>query len=671
MERQSKEVCGWKSNLHSGKFRLFGAAIVAQHEIVDPRTSTLMAESGIIQVLPEQVASQIAAGEVVERPASAVKELIENSLDAGARRLSIEVAGGGRSLIAVGDDGCGMSPADVRLCLRRHATSKIRTLADLNRIRSFGFRGEALASLASVSRLAVKTRRAQDPCGMMLRALGGDMVDSAECAMAPGTRVEARDLFFNTPARLKFLKTVATEQAAIIDCVQRLALANFEAAFSLTGDERQVLELPPASALLERIRQLFGDEIARALLAFEAAGAEMTVRGFAAHSQISFAGARMIFTYVNQRPVRDRLLARSVSQAYAGLLPRGRYPAVMLFVELPAREVDVNVHPMKTEIRFRRSGAVFEAVYRVLRDRLANQVPYAPPVAANEWSGKSDRESTSPDLNRAPAGMSAPVRADDFATRAGGAAQPLDAQAKSGGLRLIIDNAPSRHGEVRVPAGAREPMAEQGQIESGAAVVPTRSEALPCYSELRLLGQFLAGYIVLEQDDGLLLVDQHAAHERVTFEKLRAELAGGGVRVQARLVAEPLELSAAGAGEVLAALPALRALGFDVEPFGPRSIVVKGTPALFAPSEGLRLLSDLIEGVGEEGLAADSASAFELKLKLIACHGSIRVGRALTEPEMRRLLEELDRAPFKTNCPHGRPVHIRFGLAQIERMFRR
>jgi len=630
-----------------------------------------MAENGIIRLLPEQVASQIAAGEVVERPASAVKELIENSLDAGARRLSLDVLGGGRALIALRDDGCGMSPADARLCLRRHATSKIHTLDDLNRLRSFGFRGEALASIASVSRLEVKTRQAQDACGVVIRALGGEVLESAECAMAPGTRVEARDLFFNTPARLKFLKSAATEQAAIIDCVQRLALANFEIGFTVTCDERLALDLPPTNALLERIRQLFGEDFARSLLAFEISTAEMTISGFASHSQLSFASARMIFTYVNQRSVRDRLLARSVSQAYAGLLPRGRYPGVILFVELPAHEVDVNVHPMKTEVRFRRSGAVFEAVYRVLRDRMANQIPHVPPLAAGQSPAKSEQQSAPTGLARNAFDQSTPSPLANFAFCAAAQTRSPDAQAKSGGLRLVVDSALPRYSEPHSSAGTFESKIAQGTSASTPPATLTRSEALVRYSELRLLGQFLAGYIVLEHDDGLLLVDQHAAHERVTFEKLRAELASGGVRVQARLVPEALELSRVGAGEVLGALPTLRALGFEVEPFGPRTIVVKGTPALFAPSEGLRLLKDLVEGVGEEGLAQNSASAFELKLKLIACHGSVRAGRALAEPEMRRLLEELDLAPFNTTCPHGRPTYIRFDLRQIERMFRR
>jgi DNA mismatch repair protein MutL len=635
-----------------------------------------MAESGLIRVLPEQVASQIAAGEVVERPASAIKELAENSLDAGARRLSFEVAEGGRSFIALSDDGCGMSPGDLQLCIRRHATSKIHTLADLDQLRSFGFRGEALASIASVSRLEIRTRRTQDPCGVMIRALGGEVVASGECAMAPGTRVEVRDLFFNTPARLKFLKTTATEHAAIIDCVQRLALANFDVAFRLTAEERIALDLPPASALLERIRQLFGDGLAHQLLAFEAASAGIAIKGFAAQSQVSFASPRMIFTYVNQRPVRDRLLARAVAQAYAGLLPRGRHPAVVLFVELPAHEVDVNVHPMKTEVRFRRSGALFETVYCALRDRLANQAPYAPLAAGNKRTTKSDEVSTSLSATRSTADLSAVFQSADASARSGSAARPSDSSDRPGRLRLIIDNVPPRVSEMETPVSESESLVPAGVEvagvnESATALTSTRREALPCYSGLRLLGQFLAGYVVLEQDDGLILVDQHAAHERVTFEKLRAELALGGVRTQPWLVPQPLELRAASAGEVFAALPTLRMLGFDVEPFGTRSIVVKGTPAIFAPSEGIRVLNDLIESVGEEGLAADSASAFELKLKLIACHGSIRVGRVLTEPEMRQLLEELDRTPFKTTCPHGRPVHVRFGLGQIERMFRR
>src|SRR5271156_6539198 len=314
----------------------------------------------LIHILPEQVASQIAAGEVVERPASALKELVENALDAGAHSIDVAIERGGGALIAVADDGCGMGREDAIVALRRHATSKIRDAADLAAIRTLGFRGEALAAIASVSRMVLRTRRPEDDHGVEIVAAGGEIERVGECAIAPGTRIEVRDLFFNTPARLKFLKTVATEQGAIADSFQRVALANHLVAFRLIADGRTLFDLPRANSSLERFRQLFGAKIASKMLPFDLARPGLRAQGLAASSQESFATGRMIFTFVNGRAVRDRMLIRAIEQAYQTLIPRGRHPAALLFVDMRPEDVDVNVHPMKTEVRFRNGGAVFE-----------------------------------------------------------------------------------------------------------------------------------------------------------------------------------------------------------------------------------------------------------------------------------------------------------------------
>src|SRR6202162_711754 len=332
----------------------------------------------IIHILPEQVASQIAAGEVVERPASAVKELIENSIDAGSRNLAIEIERGGLNLISVTDDGCGMNREDAILSLRRHATSKIRSAADLVAIRTLGFRGEALASIASVAKMKLQTRRASDAHGIELILTGGDIEEERACGIAAGTRIEVRELFFNTPARLKFMKTLATEQGAIAEVVQRLALASHTIAFRLAADGRELFSFQRANSALERIRQAFGGKLASQMLQFSLARNGFGVSGLATMSQESFATPRMVFTFVNGRAVRDKLLSRAGTNAYQTLMPRGRHPAVVLFLELRHDEVDVNVHPMKTEVRFKNSGAVFEVVYHALRDRLSNQTEPAP-----------------------------------------------------------------------------------------------------------------------------------------------------------------------------------------------------------------------------------------------------------------------------------------------------
>jgi len=643
--------------------------------------SRAMAER-LIHILPEQVASQIAAGEVVERPASAVKELIENSLDAGARSVSVEIAEGGRGLIAVTDDGCGMSRADAILCLRRHATSKIRDAADLAAIRTLGFRGEALASISSVSRLELKTRRPEDLTGVHLSVVGGEMAAERECAMAVGTRIEVRELFFNTPARLKFLKAPATEQSAVAEAVQRLALGNFGVAFTLHAEGRPILELARARSTLERIRQLFGPKLAERMLPFSLERDAIRISGLATVSQDSFPSARMLFTFVNRRAVRDRLLARAIGQAYATMLPRGRHPAVALLLDVRADEVDVNVHPMKTEVRFRRSSAVFEAVYHALRDRLANQTGASGPGVATAVAAPGPdtevRHGGGPPWPGRPAPMPDPDAHRPL--RLVLEAAPNTARPEQPALAMGYSR-PEFAGGVAAPAEATEvatvqaldnsPPTNLASIDSVSPSLVKRGPIIPFYSRMRIIGQLFAGYIALEGDDGLILVDQHAAHERVTFEKLRAELRNGGIRVQARLVPEPLELDPARASRIQAAAPQLRALGFEVEPFGPATILLKGAPAVFGADAGVKLLADMLDSMGESGFELRGEQAFDDCLKQLACHGSVRVGKVLEEREIRELLAELDRTQFKTNCPHGRPVHIQFGRGQIERMFRR
>jgi len=600
----------------------------------------------LIHILPEQVASQIAAGEVVERPASAVKELVENSLDAGAHRIDVAIERGGSGRIAVSDDGCGMSRDDAILSLRRHATSKIRDAADLAAIRTLGFRGEALASIASVSRMTLRTRRPEDPAGVEILATGGDVETTRDCAIAPGTQIDVRDLFFNTPARLKFLKTVPTEQGAVAEALQRLALMNHRVAFTLSADGRTIFDLPRAASMLERVRQILGPKLAAQMLAFEAARDGIRVGGLATMSQESFATPRLVFTFVNGRSVRDKLLTRAIAQAYQTLMPRGRHPAIVLAVELRHEDVDVNVHPMKTEVRFRNSGAVFETVYRSLRDRLSDQTE---PAAA---------PSQVVDVPRPLA-----------AAQPGGAITASVAEAMP-----MVPAAPETARALRLVADTNAAPATQRPLGLGFTRPENAAAAqasVPSYSHLRLVGQLFAGYIALEGDDGMLLVDQHAAHERVTFEKLRAQLRDGGIKTQAMLTPVTIELNPARASQIQAAVPELRAMGFDIEPFGPASLLLKGAPAVFGTEGGAKLLSDMIDSMGDSGWRLSGQSAFEDLLKTLACHGSVRVGRVLELPEIHALLEELDRTEFKTNCPHGRPVHIRFPRGQIERMFRR
>ncbi|MGH8012776.1 MAG: DNA mismatch repair endonuclease MutL, partial [Candidatus Binataceae bacterium] len=430
----------------------------------------------VVHILPEQVASQIAAGEVVERPASALKELVENSLDAGARTVSVEIARGGGELIAVSDDGCGMVREDAVLALRRHATSKLRDASGLSAIATLGFRGEALAAIASVAHMELRTRRAEDPHGVALAVDGGEPQRVQACAMAPGTAIMVRDLFFNTPARLKFLKTVATEQSAAAEALQRLALANPQVAFSLRADGRTLIDVPRATSLLERWRQLFGAKLAARTRPFALGGAQLRAWGLATMSQESFPTARMVLTFVNRRAVRDRMLARAVVAAYQTLLPRGRHPAVALMVEIRPEEVDVNVHPMKTEVRFRHGGAVFELAYHALRACLSDQSETSPLGASSELAGAAARVTVS----GAGLAESRPERP----------------------LRLVSDAAPPPVAQRPLTLGFSRSAAAVANGASDVAIVPgtplaamVPTASVPTYSRLRIVGQLFAGYI--------------------------------------------------------------------------------------------------------------------------------------------------------------------------------
>jgi DNA mismatch repair protein MutL len=500
----------------------------------------------------------------------------------------------------------------------------------------------------------MQTRRAADDHGVEVAAEAGNIEDTRTCAIAAGTRIEVRQLFFNTPARLKFLKTLATEQGAIAESFQRVALANHHIAFRLTSDGRVVFDLPRANSVLERFRQVFGSKIATRMLAFDLDRPGIRAQGLAASSQESFPTGRMIFTFVNGRAVRDRMLIRAVEQAYQTLIPRGRHPATLLFVDVRPEDVDVNVHPMKTEVRFRNGGAVFDVVYHAIRDRLADQTDSVQAATIGDAPVPSTDDAAMGLITMSSKGAQdrAQDRSDDRAP----------SMRSDSPLRLVPD-------ALTEKAFQRPLTLAYDRDARGGPTAPAAS--IPMYSKLRVIGQIFAGYIALETEEGLLLIDQHAAHERVTFEKLRRELRDGGIRTQATLTPVSVELNPARASQVHGALSELRAMGFDVEPFGPTTLLLKGAPAVFGPEGGAKLLGDMIESMGDAGFRGGGEAAFENWLKQLACHGSVRVGRVLEPAEIHSLLADLDRTEFKTNCPHGRPVHIQFARGQIERMFRR
>lgn len=593
-----------------------------------------------IRVLPDALVDQIAAGEVVERPASVVKELVENALDAGARRLRIEIREGGARQIVVTDDGSGMTPGEARLALRRHATSKLASAEDLQRISSFGFRGEALPAIASVSCLRLLTRARGASAGVEIRVDTGRVVSEREAGAAEGTRIEVTDLFASVPARRKFLKSVVTEWGHVADWVARAALARPDVHFDLQRDERPALSWPATANPLDRVAAVLSEDEAAAMLAAQGGAGRVAVRGFVSRPDWQRASAAGIQAFVNGRPVRDRLLRHAVLDAYRDVLPRGRFPSVVLFVELPLEAVDVNVHPAKWEVRFAEPRDAHQAVSRAVRDALATR----------SWLGAGS----------APAGGSGTGH---------GAVRPT----------------PDRVGEARpattdwlLAPPARSPAPPAIALDGGRADA-SAGDATPRFSEMRRLGQVLAGYVVLETKDGLVLLDQHAAHERVLYERLRASWLAGGVPRQALLAPLPVELEPAACAALAAQAGALEALGFELEPFGETTLLVRALPALLADRDPGPLVRTLADEVRAAGGAADLTGAARTRLlealdrvfATLACRSARTQGERLEAREQEALVAALDDIPWAPTCPHGRPVAVPISRAEIERRFGR
>ena len=582
-----------------------------------------------IQRLESEIVDQIAAGEVVERPASVVKELVENAVDADARRLRIEVRGGGRDLIAVADDGFGLSAAEARLALERHATSKLRGIEDLAGIASFGFRGEALPAIASVSRFRLRSRARGEPDGVEFDIEAGRLIAERACAASEGTRIEVADLFANVPARRKFLKTASTEWGHVSDWLGRAALALPRVHFDVARDDHPAFSWPAVSDPIERIAAVLGEEDAAALVGAEQAAGELALRAFVSRPEAHRATGNGIYLFVNGRPVRDRLLRHALLQVYRDVLPRGRFPSAVLFLQVAAGGVDVNVHPAKWEVRFADPQSVYRLIERTLKEALARR----------SWLGGA-------------------------AAVAGGPARPSFAADPSAGVIRERDNENSDW----VFAGGRDalPLAEGAASSQGAAV--------PRFRELRVIGQLLGTYVLLEGRDGLLLVDQHAAHERVLYERLRAAWLTGKLPRQALLVPATFELSPSAVAACDRNASWLEQLGFEVAAFGDRSVVLRAVPEIFAgrdPQPLLRELADQLASEGGEGRASRPLDAADRIFASVACHAARRAGDVLPLEELRALVGELDAIPWAPTCPHGRPVATPLAKSEIERRFGR
>ena len=601
-----------------------------------------------VRQLPEQVVNRIAAGEVVERPASVVKELVENAIDAGASRIEIFTDGGGRRKIAITDDGGGMTRADLALAIERHATSKLDD-EDLLRIRTLGFRGEALPSIGAVAKLAIATRHAGEPHAWALSVDGGVKSEVAPAALSQGTRVEVADLFYATPARLKFLKTDRTEAEAIREVVRRLAMARPDIAFTLAGEERSPVTwaaaLPGPPGQLTRLGDILGADFRTSAIDVRAEREGVIVEGFAASPALTRANALGQYLFVNGRPVRDKLILGAVRAAYSDYLPRDRHPVVALFVTLDTREVDANVHPAKTEVRFRNAGLVRALIVHALKDGLARE---GKRTAAN--SGGAAIEALRP----------------AFTPRPG-----------SGG-NWDWRRSPAFPVGPSFQTAAAMAFAEPGQaaFDVGAPTADVRVYEQPVADLLdRPLGaartQIHETYIVSQTRDGLIVVDQHAAHERIVYEKLKASLAKSGVQRQILLIPEIVEMDEATVEQLLARSEELASFGLAIESFGPGAVAVRETPSLLGRANAGGLLRDLAEHMAEW----DEALPLERRLMHVAatmaCHGSVRAGRRLKPEEMNALLREMEDTPNSGQCNHGRPTYVELKLADIEKLFGR
>lgn len=604
-----------------------------------------------ITILPETLTNKIAAGEVVERPASVIKELIENSLDAGATDISVEIAAGGRRLIRITDNGHGMSREDALLSLERHATSKIKTDSDLDAIHTLGFRGEALPSIASVSRFRLASREPGNPEGTEIIVEGGKVRDVKACGMAPGTVITVEQLFFNIPARLKFLKSAETEAGHVGDTVARMAVSRPGVAFTCVSDGRELLRVQ-RSDLSRRLAQALGKGAAADLHGVESSNNGITITGFISGPAVVRSTTGAMFTYINGRFVRDRVVQHAIMQAYRGVIDRGRYPVVALFIELPSTEVDVNVHPTKHEVRFRRQSAVHDALQAALEEVLRHspwlprrpEKPSEPPAPATSQAYRERIAAA------AQASLAIPRREPSFHATA------YEKPGNEGAAATFP--APAGPVAVHEPAGPFAPEAAPGGRQG-------------YFSSLAIIGQFHGEYIVCQSGCELVIIDQHAASERVAYQRLRQQCTAGGVESQRLLFPETLELSFSETALAERFRAELAGIGFELEPFGGNTVILAAMPRMAAGNNGMRLVRDILGELGQLGTSVAFQEAMDDLLARIACHSVVRGVHPLDNRQIQELLASMDETDFAASCPHGRPVFHTIPLGEIEKIFKR
>jgi DNA mismatch repair protein MutL len=602
-----------------------------------------------IRQLSETLINQIAAGEVIERPASAAKELIENALDAGATRIDIATAGGGKALLRVSDNGAGMDAADLELAVKRHCTSKIsETLDD---IRTLGFRGEALPSIGSVARLSISSRRRDSTAGNEISVAGGKIVHLRPAAGNPGTVVEVRDLFFATPARLKFLKTEKAEAAAITEIVKRMAIAFPGVRFVLSGPDRSTLEFPATGEdHLARMAQILGKDFRDNAIAIDAEREDVQLTGFAGVPTFNRGNSAHQYAFVNGRPVQDKLILSAIRGAYAETIPAGRYPVAVLSITLDPALVDVNVHPAKSDVRFRDPGLVRGLIVGAIREALARDGSRATTTGASDML-----RAFRPGFQAAPQRPQAPWSAATSPSR------PYQPSAGFG-------ERPQASFDGLVHPTARSESAFQPAPQPHAAAA---AEPLARYPLGAARAQIHENYIVAQTDDGIVIVDQHAAHERLVFEAMRKALHSKRLASQVLLIPEIVDIPEEDCDRLIAHAEEFCELGLAIERFGPGAIAVRETPAMLGEVNAQGLIRQLADEIAEWDTASGLTTKLEYVAATMACHGSVRSGRRLRPEEMNALLRQMEVTPGSGQCNHGRPTYIELKLADIERLFGR
>jgi DNA mismatch repair protein MutL len=652
-----------------------------------------------IRVLPDSLANKIAAGEVVERPASIVKELIENSIDAGAQRIEVSIESGGRRLISVSDDGEGMAREDAILAFERHATSKIKTAEDLEAIMTLGFRGEALASIASVAKVRLRTQKEGDMAGTEVEISGGRLLNVRDIAFSRGAEFEIRDLFFNVPARRKFLKTEATESYHIANLVTHYALANPQLSFTLTNNNRESLRTPRAADLRERAYQIFGGEFIGDLIEVMGESGEMRTRGFVSSPSATRTNRDGQYFFINGRYVRDKIIGKALSEAYRAMIPSGVYPSAMLFVELPPHEVDVNVHPAKTEVRFVRGTIVHDLIRDAVRAAIGSaragatsfvekkieplvSEPVASSQADNPFRGRpsapSREESRAairsqtppahpqPKQQKIDLGFNAQPEPEFFNAASGAEPAPDIPVDPAEETEFVVSTGfdPAQYGNRIGCLGAR------AADSTGSQFKPAQNLTLVA-DEINPIGQLHNSFIIAADRGGLLLIDQHVAHERILFEQHWRALRGKRVEVQRMLIPETIDLTPAQASTFDQLLPELEDNGFELGRLSGRTVAIKAVPAMLAPGAAQSLLAELLDAIEEDrkGLSLDELKA-EIAASL-ACRAAIKINMELAREKMRWLIDELLKMENPATCPHGRPIILRITSREIEKGFHR